>query len=537
MAAAPASSCGVVVDASVHFSERRGRRTFAHKNTSQISFADTHVAAAPARGTGSRCGVAGGAPVARPTRRPRGPGLDFAAHIETNGFPADASHRSGRVDAAAECLYHFDTARLHTHKRVAQLENRARQCDGTLQLFRRSEAEMARCAAATAAAMHRRLGHHARRTSREWTSTSSTPPSPSSPSPQRHTPAHPRGDARRTSPRSPHDPLQSRDGILRERRRLLEKVYERECNELCSARRGLNKGPTHVDPSYTGLGRLESAPSSADVDLLQRRQRRQRWTADGDARWATARTPSPQSRVLQPWEREYTSLPPHTASTLTEEPVSALAHPVERTSSESSAINNNSSSSDGGAARTAGLHRDTRSSTALMGRFHGDSYLGGEEAEGLLSPRLSCTAPGVQWWCAPTRGSRVVSQAQQIGAGRTGSPMRGRRDRPADLPPPPAHAPRGAVPLTSRRVSQWSPPLADRQQRPWPSSTRGPPATDVATQQLAATHNTSTLYRQAAATGSTPASVSVTRRNDAPALSLRDVCRALDSANTTTTRS
>ncbi|CBZ27407.1 hypothetical protein, unknown function [Leishmania mexicana MHOM/GT/2001/U1103] len=147
--------------AATYFEGRRGRRTFPERNASQISFGDASANSPIEKEEGPvRRQAQASAPVAWqqqqqqrheqvwPTRRPRGPGTAFAAHIEANGFPAAASRRSACVDVVPECLYQYDTSKLHTHKKLAQMPNRVKQCDRNLQLFLRPEEQVARSAAA-----------------------------------------------------------------------------------------------------------------------------------------------------------------------------------------------------------------------------------------------------------------------------------------------------------------------------------------------------------------------------------------------------
>lgn len=153
------------VDAALHFEQKHGRRIFVEKNVSQISFGDasynpfreqkrnvtplTHDAshATAHFSWNENCLSKGNADEMRPMRRSRGPGTDFARHIEAHGFPADASRRSARVDVVQETLYHYDPINLHTHKRLTRMPFRSKQCDGTLQLFLRPEEAQARAEA------------------------------------------------------------------------------------------------------------------------------------------------------------------------------------------------------------------------------------------------------------------------------------------------------------------------------------------------------------------------------------------------------
>lgn len=139
----------MVVDAELSAAQHRGRRTFAEKHLSQLSLGDPSYNAfqeAQQQQQRQRLGthqhhaspasVRSGTEPAR-RRRPRGPGTEFAAVIEKNGFPAEASHRSGCMDGTRESLYQYDTAHLHTHRKMVSQEPDMSGSGGeALQLFR-----------------------------------------------------------------------------------------------------------------------------------------------------------------------------------------------------------------------------------------------------------------------------------------------------------------------------------------------------------------------------------------------------------------
>jgi hypothetical protein len=154
-----------VVDAATHFERRHGRKVFAGKNASQISFGDAsynpfkeYARAAPpaahdtprtSADVSRQCSEGRQASAERrPMRRPRGPGTDFARFIEVHGFPTDASRRSARVDVAPETLYQYEPGVLHTHQKLTGMPFRSKQCDSNLQLFLRPEEALARATAA-----------------------------------------------------------------------------------------------------------------------------------------------------------------------------------------------------------------------------------------------------------------------------------------------------------------------------------------------------------------------------------------------------
>nr|CAJ2474113.1 unnamed protein product [Leishmania braziliensis] len=348
------STC--IIDATMHFEGRRGRRTFPEKNASQIRFggaaANSHLEEQEGvvrRQAQTPAPVSWQHQQERPTRRPRGPGTTFAAHIEANGFPAAASRRSARVDVAPECLYQYDTSKLHTHKRLTQMPNRVKQCNRTLQLFLQPQEQVARSAAAAAM-----LGE------------SQDGPLLSSLYPSLQGQAHRRDprmivDAARTSSRSvtdsaPHDsatmaacrpclpwastedldhsPL-SREAESADQQWLLEYLDQREFDRLREACHPVER---HVDAvvdedarAQYGQVAVPTLPSgvtplsfrqvdSANIAAIappQRRRAKRRSGGRDDGDGAMYAHPL-KSRDRQPWEREYAleahTTPPRTRS-------------------------------------------------------------------------------------------------------------------------------------------------------------------------------------------------------------------------------
>nr|VDZ45028.1 hypothetical_protein_conserved [Leishmania donovani] len=339
------SSC--FIDAATYFEGRRGRRTFPERNASQISFGDASSNSSIEEEEGLvRRQAQASAPVSwqqqqrhqqmRPTRRPRGPGITFAAHIGANGFPAAASRRSACVDVVPECLYQYDTSKLHPHKRLAQMPNRVKQCDRNLQLFLRPEEQVAQSAAAAVMLGESRDGqlsysryassqaHEHRRDPRMTVGAIEASSSPFSDSaPYDHAMLAGRRPCLPYAPAAELDdsPL-SRESLLSERLRLLEYLYQRERSRLRGASRSAERdvdavieegararhGQAAVStlPSCTAVLPLkhgDSADVAANLPSLRRRAERSSVRRDeGDG--AVYAHPL-QGREWQPWEREH----------------------------------------------------------------------------------------------------------------------------------------------------------------------------------------------------------------------------------------
>ncbi|KAG5500725.1 hypothetical protein JIQ42_04748 [Leishmania sp. Namibia] len=342
-AALTSLSSSRIIDATVHFESHRGRRIFPEKTASQILFGDpTANGQMKEKGVAQRQAQAF-APVSRrqqqqqrrTTRRPRGPGTAFAAHIEANGFPAAASRRSACVDVAPVCLYQYDTSKLHTHKRLAEMPNREKQCDHTLQLFLRPEDQMARSAAAVTtlgkprdgrwfSSLYSSLQAHEHsigtRNVAEACKGSSDPFSGSSPC----------NGAMASGRRAylPHmpavefdDSLRPREAASTDRLRLLEHLWQREYDRLYGVRHSSEENvdapvqedarARHGQASASAPSPRATAPSFSHVDGTvvaivppQRRRAKRGSTIRDDG--ASAKYAYPlQSRERQLWEREY----------------------------------------------------------------------------------------------------------------------------------------------------------------------------------------------------------------------------------------
>ncbi|KAG5478210.1 hypothetical protein CUR178_04924 [Leishmania enriettii] len=216
--------------------------------------------------------------------------------------------RSACVDVAPECLYQHDTSKLHTHKRLAQMPNREKQCDHTLQLFLRPEDQMARSAAAVTtlgeprdgqwfSSLHSSPQAHEHsvctRIVAETCKGSSDPFAGSSPCNG--------GMASGRRPYPPHTPAVEFDDLLRPREavsthrlRLLEHLWQRDCDRLYGAR---HSSEENVDAPVQ-----EDARAWHGQTPETSRKRGSTIRDDG----ASAKYAYPlQSRERQLWEREY----------------------------------------------------------------------------------------------------------------------------------------------------------------------------------------------------------------------------------------
>ncbi|KPI86424.1 hypothetical protein ABL78_4503 [Leptomonas seymouri] len=334
------------VGGTVAYGERRhGRKTFTDKNASQISLGDGSynpfqsptrdsqdaarhaLCTAPSRSAMRDLYGHNGAD-GRPTRRPRGPGKDFARYIEANGFPVDASRRSAHVDVARETLYHYQLDGLHTHKKVLRMPFRSKQCDDNLQLFIRPEEAQARADAQRQWQWQQRAGHKGGGMSSQGAApvkraSSQRIPQSWSPADNNRFANAPDevdqsfcfmhlGDANERQPSIEHA------GPLQHRLSLLEELYAREYARL--QERSFTSKEEAFEGENTSHGSQGDLPAGASLEQalghrqaqVSRRHRRVRsareWPAQSKATVKAASVKPPvdvRQRPLQPWEREY----------------------------------------------------------------------------------------------------------------------------------------------------------------------------------------------------------------------------------------
>lgn len=298
------------IDAATYFEHRHGRKTYGAKNASQFAFGDPTcnpfkdlARSSPSAAHDVFSVSAHDASVRRdrpPTRRPRGPGTDYARFIEANGFPTDASRRSARVDVAHETLYQYEPNVLHTHRKLAQMPFRAKQCDDTLQLFLRPEEALAR------AQTQRRLqqqgeqqrGLEEARHARFAMRADMGSPTKLTATPGRSSAIDEAPSREETSPpmAEPYDRLQ-----------LLEELYAREYARLQEQRLiPLSEDSAVDEVNEVETHALDMAPQS------QGRRRRVRIAGEPhkllcpiEASRPAAPEVATQRRTIQRWEREY----------------------------------------------------------------------------------------------------------------------------------------------------------------------------------------------------------------------------------------
>ncbi|CAG9574547.1 hypothetical protein LMJF_24_0800 [Leishmania major strain Friedlin] len=492
--ASPSLSSNCFIDAATYFESRRGRRTFPERNASQILLGDASANSPIEEEEGLvRRQAQASAPVAwqqqqqqrhqqmRPTRRPRGPGIAFAARIEASGFPAAASRRSACADVVPECLYQYDTSELRTHKRPAQMPNRVKQCDRNLQLFLRPEEQVVRSAAAAVMLGESRDGQlsysrypssqaheHSKdpRMTADAIEASSSPFSDSAPHDQAMM-----TDRRSCLPYAPaaelDDSLLLKESLSSDRLRLLEHLYQRERSRLRGASRSVERDVGAVAEedarAWHGQAPVSSLPwgttvlpfrhgDSADVaaNLPSLRRRAERSSVRRDDGDGAVHAHPLQGRDWQPWERKYACeahpVTPRTRSSF--HASSQIADSNERSDNDNDrngGVDYTHAKSFGNATcsanwrcasashrrRVTGSYDDFSDSTEARNEppKH-TTRIGSRMAMADAAPRV----PHISAWFAPLRNDRVARQAHHTRSAdhaRASHSLRGEKERQA----------------------------------------------------------------------------------------------------------
>ncbi|GET88918.1 hypothetical protein, unknown function [Leishmania tarentolae] len=574
--------------AAAYVEGHRGRRTFPEKAASQISLGDASSNKPIEEERLARRQARTSASIPwqqqqqiRPTRRPRGPGRAFAAHIEANGFPAAASRRSACVDGMHERLYQYDTSKLHTHKKLAQMPCRLQQCGRSLQLFLRPEEEMARSAAATA--MHGELwngqlsysrhpssqAHEHSRDRRMITEAMDGSASP----PPCFTPYNYATTTDSRSCRSPAPAATLEESPLvkgsasTDRLRLLEHLYQRELHRLHEAGYSAEKEADAVveedSQARHGGGAVSTLPSgmtalpfseddSADIaqNVPPPRRRAKRSSVRLDVDSAMYAHPR-QGREWQPWECEYAcEARPETPR------IRSFFHASTQTTVDSDEKSDNHNDRYGSADHApansfgnimyaanrqrasashprwiTGSYNDTSESTEVCNRSpKHTTRIRSRMGEADAAPRVS----QVSSWFAPLRNDRaalLVHRARSADNARASYSLREEKERHTGHP-------QRHISATSS-VAQGSSFSTTAKARPAATSSAGSACTratvilnDVCTYQLsrAPSQRQPTHEKPPGSEASSPlfsASSACVQEREDTALTLRDVCRAL----------